>query len=107
VRECPAADQNKEETGKKRPSGRMNPAHDTRTPRRTRRVALRGVAGARNQQVWDAVVREFAAMGASRAQARQAARRLRLDPAFHHEWASSMPEWCPGLAHYEPCGESE
>ena len=78
----------------------MDPADPVCTPRRTRRVVLYGVPDTRNWQVWDAILHEFLAMGASRASAEADARRLQNDPSFYHAWVSSLPGWCPALAHY-------
>lgn len=78
----------------------MDPGERVYTPRRTRRVALHGVADTRNCHAWDAVLREFLAMGASRADVDADAHRLQYDPDFYRAWASSLPTWCPALARY-------
>jgi hypothetical protein len=66
------------------------------------RVVLRGIPDTRNWQVWDAVLDQFIAMGATRVSARADAWRLQHDAEFYHEWASSLPTWCPALARYVP-----
>ena len=79
----------------------MDPGDYVYTPRRTRRVVLHGVPDTRNSQVWDAVLDQFIAMGATRTNTKADAWRIQHDTAFYHEWASSLPNWCPSLASYE------
>lgn len=79
----------------------MDPGDYVYTPRRTRRVVLRGDLDTRNWQVWDAVLDQFVAMGSTRTSAKADAWRIQFDNAFYHKWASSLPTWCPMLAHYE------
>ena len=79
----------------------MDPNGRVYTPRRTRRVVLHDVPDTRNRHVWDVVVDQFVAMGATRTRAREDRWRIQHDACFYHEWASSLPAWSPALARYD------
>jgi hypothetical protein len=78
----------------------MDPGDYVYTPRRTRRVVLHGVPDTRNWEVWDVVLKQFIAMGATRTDTKADAWRIQHDTDFYHEWASSLPTWCPSLARF-------
>ena len=79
----------------------MDPGDYAYTPRRTRRVVLHGVPDTRNRQVWDVVLTQFIAMGATRTDTKADAWRIQYDTDFYHEWASSLPLWYPSVARFE------
>lgn len=79
----------------------MDPCEYVYTPRGTRRVVVTGFPDTRNWRVWDIVLTAFIDMGATITSAQADAWRIQHDEEFYHEWASSLPLWCPMLAHYE------
>ena len=79
---------------------KMDPADYVYTSDFSHMVVLRDGTDSRAWRVWDVVLEQFRAMGATRTDAD--AWRLQHDADFHHTWAVELPMWCPDLATYVP-----
>ena len=53
-------------------------------------------------RVWDVVLEQFRAMGATHTEVKADAWRLQHDADYHHSWAVKLPMWSTGLVTYVP-----
>ena len=81
---------------------KMDPADYVYTSDFSHMVVLRDGTDSRAWRVWDVVLEQFRAMGATRTSVKADAWRLQHDADFHHSWAVELPTWCPDLATYVP-----
>lgn len=80
----------------------MDPGDYVRTADGSHVVCLFSKVDARCADVWDTVLAQFVAMGATSTSANADAWRIQHDSKFHHEWAVLLPCWAPSLAYYVP-----
>jgi hypothetical protein len=87
----------------------VHPADYVYTSDFSHMVVLRDGTDSRAWRVWDVILEQFRAMGATRTSVKADAWRLQHDAGFHHSWAVELPMWGPDLATYVPvsCGSMQ
>ena len=65
-------------------------------------VVLLDGTGSRAWRVWEVVLEQFRAMGATCTEVKAEEWRLQHDAYYHHSWAVKLPMWSTGLATYVP-----